>query len=329
MRIAIVGPGSLGCLFAALLFPKEQSEDNSLWLLDHTPDRAHFLNTQGILYEADGDQRRSMIPVTANPLEIGPVDVVLVCVKAHALPACVHSCKPLLSPQTLVVFLQNGIGHLEIQAQTNLPAIPAFASSSEGATLMAPGQVFHAGQGMTHLGFLHNPTEPQQQLLSTLAHKLQQAGLSSSLSPDIRSQLWAKLFINAGINPLTALYNRTNGQLLTSCAARSRLKNIVREAEAVARASNIAIDTDPLQATLAVCKKTTTNISSMLQDRRHKRPTEIDAINGAVVREGKRLGIATPFNEEAVQQIKKMEDEYLNTSRTRMRTSTEAGTERT
>jgi 2-dehydropantoate 2-reductase len=310
MRIAIVGPGALGCLFAALLFPAKQSEGDSLQLLDHSPERAHLLNTQGILYEAGGEQRRHMVPVSANPLEIGPVDVVLFCVKSSALAACVQTCTVLISPRTLVVFLQNGIGHLDIQEQMNLPAPPAFASSSEGATLLAPGHVRHAGHGMTHLGFLHKPSDQLQQLLATLARTLQLAGFDSSLSPDIRSQLWAKLFINIGINPLTALYNRTNGQILTSCAARGRLKNLVREAEAVARACDVAIATDPLQATLAVCKKTATNISSMLQDRRHKRPTEIDAINGAIVREGKRLGIATPFNEDVVRQIKKMEDEY-------------------
>jgi 2-dehydropantoate 2-reductase len=310
MRIAIVGPGALGCLFAALLDPAKQSEGVSLQLLDHSPERAHLLNTRGILYEAYGEQRRHMVPVAANPLEIGPVDVVLFCVKSSALTACVQSCEALLSPQTLIVFLQNGIGHLDIQEQMNLPASPAFAVSSEGATLLAPGHVRHAGHGMTQLGFLHKPPEPQQRLLTKLTRALQLAGLDSLLSPDIRSQLWAKLFINVGINPLTALYNRTNGQILTSCAARGRLKNLVREAEAVARACDIAITTDPLQATLAVCKKTATNISSMLQDRRRKRPTEIDAINGAIVREGKRLGIATPFNEEIVRQINKMEAEY-------------------
>ena len=238
------------------------------------------------------------------------MDIVLFCVKSQDLDHCLHSCQPLLSPQTLVVFLQNGISHLDIQERLYLPAAPAFASSSEGATLLGPGHVLHAGKGKTLMGFLTDPTDRHQQQLAELARLLQEAGLDVELSQDIRTQLWAKLFVNAGINPLTALYNRTNGQLLTSCAARGRLKNIVRESETVARACGITIAVDPLQTTLAVCKRTARNISSMLQDRRHQRPTEIDAINGAIVREGKRVGIATPFNEEAVQQIKKMEEKY-------------------
>jgi 2-dehydropantoate 2-reductase len=319
MRIAIVGPGALGCLFASLLFQKKQSAKDSLWLLDHNQERATLLTTQGILYENDKGQERYPISVSSDPQAIGPMDVVLFCVKSQDLDGCMQSCLPLLSPQTLLVFLQNGISHLDIQERMNSSTAPAFAfaSSSEGATLLDPGHVLHAGRGITHLGFLQKPADRYQQQLAELARILQEAGLNVALSQDIRTQLWAKLFINAGINPLTALYNRTNGQLLTSCAARGRLKKIVHETETVARACGIAISVDPLQATLAVCKSTAKNISSMLQDRRHKRPTEIDAINGAIVREGKRLGIATPFNEEVVQQIKKMEEKYnQDTTRT-------------
>jgi 2-dehydropantoate 2-reductase len=310
MRIAIVGPGALGCLFASLFFSKRQSAEDSLWLLDHNQERATLLAAQGILYETVEGQKRYPISVSSDPQAIGPMDVVLFCVKSQDLDGCLQSCLPLLSPHTLLVFLQNGISHLDIQERMNFSSAPAFASSSEGATLLGPGHVLHAGRGITHLGFIQKPAEGQQLQLAELARLLQEAGLDVALSQDIRTQLWAKLFINAGINPLTALYNRTNGQLLTSCAARSRLKNIVHESEKVARACGITISVDPLQATLAVCKSTAKNISSMLQDRRHKRPTEIAAINGAIVSEGKRVGIATPFNEEVVQQIRDMEEKY-------------------
>lgn len=310
MRIAVVGPGALGCLFASLLAARGQQESDSLWLLDHNRERAALLNEQGIVYQSDTRQERAMIPVSPDPLTVRPVDVVLFCVKYPDLDDCLQSCRSLLTPQTLPVFLQNGIGHLDIQERLSIPTTPAFASSSEGATLLEPGHVLHAGRGKTRLGFLRRPGQLQGQQLSQLVLILQEAGLAVSFSGEMRSHLWAKLFINAGINPLTALYNRTNGQLLTSCAARSRLKNIVREAEAVARCCGIPIRTDPVQAALAVCKSTARNISSMLQDRRHRRPTEIDTINGAVVKEGKRHGLATPFNEEVVQQIKEMEDAY-------------------
>lgn len=308
MHIAIAGPGALGCLFVSLL--AKQHNTDRLWLLDHNRERANLLNQQGIIYETGRDLQRTMIPVAIDPRVLKPVDIILFCVKSYSLNDCLHFCLPLLSPHTLLVFLQNGIGHLDIQERLQLPTSPAFISSSEGATLVAPGHVLHAGRGTTQVGFLHQPAKLQQQQLAELTQSLQDAGLAIAQSLDIRSQLWAKLFINAGINPLTALYQRSNGQLLTSCAARSRIKNIVQEAEAVARACGIAVTTDPLKATFAVCTKTARNISSMLQDRRNKRLTEIDSINGAVVHAGKRLGMATPFNEEVVQQIKAMEAAY-------------------
>ncbi len=315
MRIVIVGPGALGCLFASLLFPVQQKLSGEAWLLDHNQGRAELLNRQGILYEREGARQQAMIPVVTSPgplLMTGPVDSILFCVKAAALDNCLHDCRPLFSSHTLPVFFQNGISHLDLQERMGLEEPPVFASSSEGATLLAPGSVRHAGRGRNILGFLDSCREQpgRNQALEELLAVLRMAGLEVVSSTEMRAHLWAKLFINAGINPLTALYNRTNGQLLTSCAARGRMKNIIREAEMVARAAGIPILTDPLQAALAVCKRTATNVSSMLQDRRQQRSSEIDAINGAIVKEGKRVGVATPANEEVVRQIREMERQY-------------------
>lgn len=326
MHIAIAGPGALGCLLAALLAPRMEGSGHSLLLLDHQHERARLLNDQGILYGTDGNLQQHRVAVCSEPRIISPVDILCFTVKSHDLAGCLQFCRPIISPQTLLLFMQNGIGHLDIEEGEGLPTTPAFAVSSEGATLLAPGHVRHAGRGITHMGFCGHPGEQQLQLLRSLAELLNESGLSVSLSDDILNHLWAKLFVNVGINPLTALYNCTNGQLLTSCAARSRLKKLVREAEAVARACGVAINTDPVQATLAVCKSTAGNISSMLQDRRHKRLTEIEAINGAVVREGKMVGIATPFNEEVVEQIRAMERNYGQERQdTHITTRTETG----
>lgn len=312
MRIILVGPGALGCLLASRLASVDYKGNGppvTVALLDHNPDRAGLLRAQGITLEAEDSQHRH-IPVFSNPAAAGPADILLFCVKSPALRSCLENCRGLISDQSLVVFLQNGIDQIEIATEARLPAEPAVAVTSEGATLLAPGHVLHAGRGMTRIGFLNPPATRQQHLLQELLEMLHRAGLEVEHSSDIRRRLWDKLLINAGINPLTALYNRTNGQILTSCAARGRLKKIIEEGEAVARASGITISDNPVQAATAVCKKTARNISSMLQDRRNKRPTEIGAINGAIVRAGKRVGIPTPLNEEVVAQIREMEQTY-------------------
>ncbi len=309
MKIGIIGPGALGCLFAAKLFPAVNEQDEIL-LIDHRPARADKLNDQGILYESDAGMQQIHIPVSSRPETIGQCDILFSCVKSYDLEKSIEFTTPLLAPSTLLIFLQNGISHLQYDDKKMLPAIPAFATSSEGATLLAPGHIRHAGSGLTFLGFLSPKGEEPHQRLQAITGILQSGGITSTVSEDIQTRLWAKLFVNVGINGLTAIYNRTNGQLLTSCAARGKLKRLVREAEQVARALGIQINEDPVTTTLNVCKQTARNISSMLQDVRNHRPTEIDSINGAIHRLGKMVNIATPLNDETVSQVKTIEKNY-------------------
>ncbi len=309
MKIGIIGPGALGCLFAAKLFPAVNEQDELL-LIDHRPARADTLNDQGILYESNAGRQQIHIPVSSSTETIGPCDILFSCVKSYDLEKSIKFTAPLLTPSTLFIFLQNGISHLQYDDKKTLPAIPAFATSSEGATLLASGHIRHAGKGQTFLGFLSPKGEEANQRLHAITDILQSGGITSTVSEDIQTRLWAKLFVNVGINGLTAIYNRTNGQLLTSCAARGKIKRLVREAEQVARTLDIQIDEDPVTATLNVCKRTARNISSMLQDVRNHRLTEINAINGAICHLGKKINIATPFNEQIISQVKTLEKEY-------------------
>ena len=309
MKIAIIGPGALGCLFAAKLFPAV-NEQNKLLLIDHRASRAEILNRQGIIYESDAHRSQVHIPVSCEPDTAGHCDVLFSCVKAHDLAKSLEFISPLLRPSTLFIFLQNGISHLHYDDRKLLQAIPVFATSSEGATLLGPGHVRHAGKGQTSLGFL-SPQEPKAgENLQSISDILQKHGINNTVSKNMLSRLWAKLFVNVGINGLTAIYGRTNGQLLTSCAARGKLKRLVKEAEQVAHALNIQIQEDPVTATLNVCKQTARNISSMLQDVRNHRPTEIDAINGAISCLGKKVNIPTPLNNEIIDQVKTIEKQY-------------------
>ncbi len=309
MNIGIIGPGALGCLFAARLFPTVEDQ-HKLLLIDHRASRVEILNRQGIIYESDGHRKQIHIPVSGKPDIAGHCDVIFSCVKSYDLAKSIEFINPLLSPSTLLIFLQNGISHLCYDDRKVLQAIPVFATSTEGATLLAPGHVLHAGRGQTSLGFL-SPQEPKAgEKLLNIVDIMQNCGFKTILSKNMLRRLWAKLFINVGINGLTTIYGRTNGQLLTSCAAREKLKKLVKEAEQVAHALNIQIQEDPVSATLNVCKQTARNISSMLQDIRNHRPTEIDAINGAISCLGKKVNIPTPLNDEIIDQVKTIEKRY-------------------
>ncbi len=309
MKIGIIGPGALGCLFASKLFLAAETQDRIL-LIDHRDARADCLNSKGITFESTtSDQQQLAIPVSSKPADIGPLDVLFSCVKSYQLDRSITFAAPLLSPTTLLIFLQNGISHLKYG--NRLPrGIPVLATSSEGATRIASGHIRHAGSGQTFLGFLSPQEQTTCNKLSAVQSLLQKGGISCTVSKDIRSRVWAKLFINVGINALTAIHNIPNGRLLTSDPVLKQLKGLVGEAEQVAIASGISIQEDPVATTLTVCKHTAENVSSMLQDVRNHRPTEINAINGAISQLGRNYNIATPLNDSITSQIRDIEGTY-------------------
>jgi 2-dehydropantoate 2-reductase len=309
MHVLLVGPGALGCLLASVLYRGTEGTDTRLSLLDHNPDRAEFLNRRGILYDLHDEQRCIPLAVTADPLTLGPVDVLILCVKSYDIPTSLTACQHLLQEGTLLLFMQNGIAHLDSGLPTGAAAI-AFGTTTEGATLLARGHVRHAGSGATHLGFLARPGDRSVMLLERTAGIFRRGGLLTTVTDDIMNRLWAKLFINVGINALTATLGCANGDLLTIPGVIPRMQAAVAEAVEIARARGIHIEENPFAATVRVCEKTARNISSMLQDVRQQRRTEIDAINGAVLKGGQALGIATPENALLVRQVKEIEAGY-------------------
>jgi len=316
MRIVIVGPGALGSLLSTRIFLAlrkhkhngADNDDHSLYLLDYKTERAALLNENGLFLEDRGRTERCRLKVTADPGDIGPCDVLFLCVKANAVASALAHITPLLSRETLLIAMQNGIGHLDtIQGAA---CITAVAVTSEGATLIKTGHVRHGGSGVTRIGLMRAGNASALKSMEETTRLLNEAGMQSAITDHPLRHIWAKLFVNVGINALTAIHRRTNGQLLTSKPIRAQMRKAVREAELVARAKHITITDDPVASTFKVCRSTRDNISSMLQDVLQRRPTEINAINGAVVAEGKRLNIATPVNRHLVRKIKDIEASY-------------------
>ncbi len=310
MEIVVVGPGALGCLFTSLLSKGLHRDVDQLWLLDHRQSRAEKINSQGLIYEKDNRREQIDVRACSDPEIIGHPDVILFCVKSYDLKKAIKRCKPLITSKTLLLFLQNGITHLQEADQISKEAIPVFGTSSEGATLVDTGHVRHCGSGVTFFGFL---AKAKSQSLSTLQHVveiLNRGGIVTEITETIKDRLWAKLFVNVGINALTAIHRTTNGRLLESDTLKTKMRSAIIEACAVAEANNVVIGQDPLLLTFDICQKTGKNHSSMFQDTKYNRKTEIDAINGAVVVEGKRLGLKTPVNLDLVQKIKAIEKKY-------------------
>lgn len=308
MKIVVIGPGALGSLLAASLALRS---DHEVWLLDHKPERALRIQAEGLLLEEDGKHYSCPLHASADAGAIGRANLILLCVKTHDVTESLNRSKALFAENSLLICFQNGLRHLAVLKEELGKTNWAAGVTAQGATLVRPGHVRHAGRGITRVGFPAPQGQDALSLLKKTATIMTAAGLETEVVTDILDHIWGKLLINVGINALTAILNCPNGHLLESAEAKKRLEGAVREAAEVAKAKGIGLAEDPVAATLEVCKATEKNISSMLQDVRNKRLTEIDAINSAVVAEARLLGIPAPINEGLVRQVQEIEKGYV------------------
>jgi 2-dehydropantoate 2-reductase len=190
----------------------------------------------------------------------------------------------------MALTLQNGIGNLERLQEVLGAERATLGVTTLGATLLGPGHVRVGGTGPTYFV----PTERLTPLIETL----RLANFEMEKVEELSGLMWSKLAINAGINPLTALLQVPNGELLNRPDAKHLMLEAARETAAVALAMGIKLcPEDPESQIVNVASRTAENHSSMFQDILREAPTEINVICGVVVREGKRLGVPTPVNE--------------------------------
>ena len=300
MNIAVIGVGAMGCLFGAYL-----ARVARIVMVGRWPEQVAALQKEGLtLVGVDGSDSHNRLHASSDPADAYPADVALILVKSSQTEGAARQARRALTAAGVALTLQNGLGNVERLATVLGSERAALGVTSQGATVLAPGRVQHAGHGSTHLA----RTPATAETLAHLAALLNQAGLESYLTDNADGLVWAKLAVNAGINPLTALLGVRNGYLAQSEQARGVMSRAAEEAAAVARAQGIDLPfTDAAGRALAVARATAANYSSMLQDVRRGVPTEIDSICGAIVEYGRRYKVATPVNERLYQLVKRLE----------------------
>ncbi|MBU1349421.1 2-dehydropantoate 2-reductase, partial [Patescibacteria group bacterium] len=235
-------------------------------------------------------------------------DLALVCVKAYQTEEVAKVLGQHLGPEGRALTLQNGVGNVEALVTALGPERVLGGITSEGATLVKEGHVRHAGKGQTHLGPAEGPLDSFTQEVAAL---LNNAGFATQAVEGCQNLIWTKLVINVGINALTAILNVPNGQLLELDHAALMMERVVAEAVSVGEKLGIGfIHEDMLEAVRDVARRTASNISSMLQDVRNKRRTEVQFINGAVLDKGVELGLACPFNAALANLVLALEENY-------------------
>jgi 2-dehydropantoate 2-reductase len=299
MRIAILGTGALGCVFAAKLACCAE-----VWVLGTWAAAVDAIRRDGIrIHDRDGSMWHARVQATSDPADVPVCDAVLLLVKSYQTERAAAWAAQVFGPDGLAVTFQNGLDNgpkLEVAVGSGRAAIGV---NYTGATLIRPGETRHTAQLTNLIG-----TRPDLAAkVAVLVDIMTLAGLDTRATSAIEGEVWGKAIVNAAINPLTALWRVPNGELLATDERRALLRALVDEAAAVARACGIALPmADPWAHTEKICRASAPNHSSMLQDVERGRPTEIDSINGIITAEGQRLGVPTPFNEMVWRLIRAM-----------------------
>lgn len=300
-RIAVVGPGALGTVFAARIADAGHAE---VAVLDHRPDRAARIARDGLVLATDEGRLRTPIHATADVAALGKPELVLVCVKCPALEAAGRSLQALRAPATILT-IQNGLGVLEALTSGLAGAAERHALlrgvTYQAANRAADGVVRH----VANLPTVIDGSGPRRQAARRAVATLRTAGLPAEVTDDIGPALWRKLVVNAAINPLTALERVANGQVAERKDLRLRAAALATEAARVARAEGVAIsDDEAVSTTLDAARQTAGNVSSMRQDIEAGRGTEIAFLGGALLRLALRHGLDLPETRRVTEAVR-------------------------
>lgn len=313
MNIHIIGAGAIGKLLASRLY-----EHHPLLLVARTDRQANDIRRNGLFVrELSGERTVGVrcigIDEYRSGLQSGLIpqaDVLLLTVKQqHLHTELIETLARALAAEGLVVAMQNGIGHAELLAERLGRDRVAVAVTTLGARAMGPAGVEFTGDGWIAIGFPDKTAaKPQAKRLQVVEKCFISAGFDARLSNEISKDVWNKLVINSVINPLTAIHGIPNGSLLTSPFLLQVMHQLFVEALQVSAISGITLGEELWQELLQVCCRTSRNRSSMLQDIEAGRKTEIEWINGSLVRIAREHGLSLPGHEAIVLAVSGIEN---------------------
>lgn len=282
MNVAIMGAGAIGCYYGALLAQAGHSV-----VLIGRPVHVDAVNRDGLLLETQAFKGHLPVRGSTDASAIAEADLVLFCVKSQDTESAGLSIASHLKPGTPVLSLQNGVDNAErLQTAIGQAVIPTVVYI--GTEMAGPGHVRHHGHGELIIG-----AAPQS---AALARLFVEAGNPARVAENVAEILWQKLITNCAYNALSAVSQLTYGPLLEVDGATDVICNVVQECVAVARARGVATPDDIIERTLALGARMPGQASSTAQDLARGKSTEIDYLNGYIVRKGVSLGIATPTN---------------------------------
>lgn len=311
MKICVLGAGALGCAIGGVL----TEAGHEVWLINRNTAQVEAMSQRGLVLRSDGLDRTVRVRVVTTAAGVspasGPADLLIVLVKSFHTAEAMHSALGLLGPETVVLSLQNGLGHVDILAGIVGGERVLAGKTYAGGTQLAPGYVEAGTRGKRTL--IGEPAGGLSARATAIASAFSAAGLDTTVSDNIMGVAWDKLLINVATGALSAITRLTYGGLYSVPEVEACALAAVAEAMAVARASGVTLSIDnPAQAWhMASAGLPYEFKASMLQSLEKGSVTEVDYINGAVVRQGALCGVPTPVNQTLVAAIKGIEKNLL------------------
>jgi 2-dehydropantoate 2-reductase len=301
VRVCVVGCGAVGSLFAANL---SQLEDVEVWAYDLSREHVDAINRDGLRLTGAGDVL-GRPRATSDPGVLPACEFGIVATKAMHTESAVQATVAAFT-EGCVATVQNGLGNEEAIAKFTERVIRG--TTFPAGKLVAPGRVQWDVKGDTTFG----PFEPRPAPLAEverLAEACTRAGMPANAVPDARGPQWRKVIFNAATNPIGALTGLTHGRICEDPGLRRLVSGLVDEGKAVAAAQGIELDADPEELIDHAAKPEVAygHKASMLQDVEAHRPTEIDYLNGGIVRFGEELGVPTPLTRAIWSLVKGLE----------------------
>lgn len=282
MKIAVMGAGAVGCYYGAML-----ARAGHAVVLIGRPAHVAAVQAEGLRLETRALDARVRLDASTDPAAVHGAGLVLFCVKSTDTEASAEQIRPHLGPDALVLTLQNGVDN-DARVRAVLGCEVAAAVVYVATEMAGPGHVRHHGRGELVIA----PSRRSAEVAALLAA----AGVPTQVSHDVRGVLWAKLVLNCAYNALSAVSQLPYGELVKGAGVNEVIRDVVAECLAVAQADGVAIPGDTEAAVRAIAQTMPSQHSSTAQDLARGKRSEIDHLNGFVVRRGEALGVPTPAN---------------------------------
>jgi 2-dehydropantoate 2-reductase len=291
VKIAVVGAGAMGSIFGA----RFHEAGHETVLVDVAQPLVDKINADGVTIVAkEGGERTVRLPATTDPASVGPADLVVFFVKCYHTASAAESARPLVGPETVVASLQNGWGNGDVLASVFPPGQVVIGVTYNSGTVLELGKVAHPGVGPTLMGHYEGD---ETNGAARLAKAIADSELEAEVVAPVRPEIWKKLILNAATLPTASLTGMHAGALTQHAPMHELVTETAREAVAVARALGYEIDEEERVSYIhTLLERAGPTRGSMLQDFEAGRRTEIDVINGAVVRAADETGVPVPIN---------------------------------